>query len=217
MKLVYSLCFIRFSSWFAVDIKLGVISIIFTQENVFSNVNDFDAEFLEKVLDRTNSFTKLVQLDFKFSETNSHSPLNTSTLNRTMNSRSSDKFTSHSMSNTMPSSMKKGKNINMMDSSGYSLIKMIFSEYGYNIIKKYMCFYEQYFYDTRGYLKSEMMKFDFFSNSDNNLQINQFFVFSTLDISVGPYFEDLSSKFKIPSFLKEIINVVSYKVLILFF
>jgi hypothetical protein len=220
---------VTLKSWFSVDIKLGVVSITFTQENMFNNPFNFDAEFLEKVLDRTNSFTKVVNIDFKFVNDISSSPLNTPQLNRTMNSKLSDistKSDSSKFSSTMPSaSAKKGKslsNIEKVSSCGYILFKMIYSNYVTRMLERYTVFFDEYFWDTRDYLKNELARMDSgkyinnnlfnFSSSNTGSPISAptFFLFSTSEnfISVAPYYEDISNKFKLPSFLKENVQMV---------
>jgi hypothetical protein len=212
---------ITLKSWFAVDIKLGVVSINFSQENMFNNPFNFDVEYLEKVLDRTNSFTKSVIIDFKFLEISS--PVNKD-LNRTMNSKTSDnsglRSDTSKFSSTMPTaSDKKGKTISNNDkisSCGYILFKMVYSNYSAKMVEKYSAFYDEYFWDTRDYLKNEISRIDTGKYINNNLfnlscsTVPTFFLFATYEnfISVAPYFEDLSYKFRLPSFIKEILQIV---------
>lgn len=230
---------VTLKSWFSVDIKLGVLSITFTQENIFNNPFNFDVEFLEKVLDRTNSFTKQVNIDFKFVNDISISLMNTPQINRTMNSRLSDistKTDSSKFSNTYSASAKKGKSVSNLEknsSCGYILFKMIYSNYVNKMLEKYSVFFDEYFWDTRDNLKNELARMEsgkFINNnlfnvssssgSVTNISTTSFFLFSTYEnfIVVAPYYEDITYKFKLPSFLKDIVHVVgkNYLKLLLF-
>jgi hypothetical protein len=189
-------------SWFSIDIKLGIPTITFTQETLFNNINDFDQEYLEKVLEKTNNFNNLVPIEFKFSEImNSQSPShNRANLNNS-------KYNA-SMNNSMASS-KKGNNININESCGYNLIKLILSGYEKSKLDKYTKFFEQYFYDTRDYIKVEFLK-KLNTTKQDEAEFNSLFIFTTIGnlISIGPYFNDIDKNLLIPPFIKEIIKVV---------
>jgi hypothetical protein len=190
---------------------------------MFNNPFNFDIDYLEKVLDRTNTFTKLEAMDFKFiSENNLISSPVHSTLSQTMSNNSkhsNDK--NYSLSSTMPSGKKNSlQNIDKSGSCGYYLIKIIFAEYCNKILEKYTHYFEANFYDTRDFLKNEILKNEnkklFSQNSFLNTglgftnKILSLFIFSTFEnfISVGPYFDQIESEFKLPSFVKDILQLV---------
>lgn len=109
-------------------------------------------------------------------------------------------------------------------SCGVYLIKTLFSELISKQVKKAIEFYESNFYDTRNYLKGVAMKSEISLNSKetstNSISsitlnfgvLNNYFIFATVDnyIFCGPYLKETGSEFRIPSFLKETIQLVSF-------
>ena len=76
-------------SWFTVDIKLGVPTLIFKQDNLFSNQINFDCDYLEKILERTSFLSNLknFQIDFKFSD-----EMNSSYVSTNLNTASPNQY-----------------------------------------------------------------------------------------------------------------------------
>jgi hypothetical protein len=199
-------------TWFTIDIKLGVITITFNIDNLFANNFNFDPEFIEKVIERTNSFTKLANIEFKFATEVVSSPA-ISLLSQTSNMRNTDKNEkSHLYSSTMPFSSKKNIQsfYDKSNSSGFYLMKLLFNNYSTKIANNYLTFYDTYFWDTRDYLTGELVKLGKVGKSNNTSSLN-IFIFSTFEnqIFVGPYFDDVGESLKMPTFLKEVLQIVS--------
>lgn len=90
-------------SWFSVDIKLGVLTITFQSDNFFVNPLNFDFEYLEKVLDKTENFSKNANLSsLKFFTTDIGISSPNHSLSRTMNSSNNLNSNQSNFSHTMP-------------------------------------------------------------------------------------------------------------------
>ena len=224
-------------SWFTIDIKLGVPTLIFKQENLFSNQMNFDYDYLEKILEGTNFLSNLknFQIDFKFSDEMNSSYISTN-LNSASPKQYSQTFTSdskfsskdksfHHTSNSLNLNSKYNKmsSMNINNSCGSVFIKNLLHKYFEIIVNKYTNFFESNFYDPKNILKKEMSKLESEVKLENisNFadEVSDYFIFSIVDnhISVGPYKSDLVTnlKFKRPSFLKEIVRLVNF-ILIIF-
>ena len=223
---------VTLKTWFNVDIKLGVLSITFQNDNLFINTFNFDIDYMEKVLDATSNLTKIIPVDFKFllSDINSvqNSPM-VSNLSSTMDRNSYTNFTENNRSNTnfsstMPVNSKKNTGSmqlsaqDKLNSVGHYIIKVIFDSYSKNARKKYIDFYENNFWDTRDYIKTKILKIDpTVKNNLNNTTLlhtntgSVYFIFSTSDncISSGPYLNEINSSFKIPNFTKQLLQLPS--------
>lgn len=225
-------------TWFIIDIKLGVLTVTFKNENLFNNQYNFDDEYLEKVIDKTNSFTKSVPIDFKFLKDDSslnNSSINNHTMSMNMTSNVGKKSSydkndkqAYLSSTTLSVNRKNQMSLTLDKSttSGYSLVKVIFENLYSNVLNKYLSFYEENFWDTRDYLKSELMKTGSKSNIEVNLNQTQgkvksltsninFFIYSVIEnqIHCGPYSDDLNSdEFKLPLFIKDILPIPNLKI-----
>lgn len=204
-------------SWFSLDIKLGALNITFQNENFFSNVFNFDIDYLEKIIEKTNNFEKSINPStFKFfinGEIGSQSPIN-----------SFSQTTSHQGSQTnvsnISSTMPNRKPISVIDkhtTCGALFIKSLFNDLITKSQKKYTEFLDNNFYDTRGYLKQKYLKINT-SNKEKNTnylenlseQIKNYFIYSTVNDKLipGPYLNEITINFELPSFIREIISIV---------
>jgi hypothetical protein len=215
-------------SWFTIDIKLGIPTLTFKQDNLFANQMNFDFDYLEKILEKTNFLSNLknAQIDFKFTDemnsSNISTNLNTVSQNQLSQTFNSDsKFSSkeksfNHTSNSLNIKYQKKLSVNLNNSCGSVFIKNILNKYFDIIFNKYTNFFETNFYDTRNTLKKEMSKLESEIKLDNVSnyadEVSDYFIFSIIDnnISVGPYKSDLFTnlKFRRPNFLKEIVKLV---------
>jgi hypothetical protein len=204
---------ITLKTWFSVDIKLGVISLIFN-ENLFANQFNFDVDYLEKIIEKTNSFTKNINIDFKFLHEKSESTYSPNVNQLSSTSKISDFKTDkinsqNNFSSTMPTSNKKFGVQSFYEkstSSGFYLIRLMFNNFLLKITNKYLNFFEINFWDTREYLKGDLIK------NLNQTKFNEnLFIFTLFEnqIFVGPYFQDIEmEKFKMNSYSKECLQIV---------
>jgi hypothetical protein len=205
-------------SWFSMDVKLGVISLTFN-ENLFVNQYNFDQDFLEKVIEKTNSFQKNLNIEFKFVNEvlgNSPSQINFSqSINTRNNDFKNEKITQENFSNSMPNYKKMIPNtmVDKTNSCGLYLVNLIFKNYCYKISKDYFNFYNTNFWDTRDYLKIDLERFN---QEDSNFKL---FVYTTFEnqIFIGEYVNDIpKDNFKMTAFLNESLQVVNKFLIIKF-
>lgn len=197
-------------TWFSTDIKLGVIALTFQKENLFNNLMNFNTEFLEKILEKFNPFSGgPIEHNYKFLDQNSSSMSREGT---PMSSTLDDK--SKSMTGYSPNVSRKGMTSPIYDkatTNGYNLIQNIFTNYFANIHTKYTEFFENNFYDTKGYIKKRHLNFNDNLEYKNKVINSNYFIYSTYDnlINVGPYLKDINQSFHFPNFLKELFQLVN--------
>ncbi len=196
---------ISLKSWFSIDIKLGVPTITFNQDTFFLNTMNFDWDFLENILERTGNLTKLnVNLsDIKFSNEYTTSPSYSST------SKSQIEKTPSSYSSK---SSKKIVNVNP-NSVGAFMTKLILYNYNICIINRFSQFFESNFYDTKDYLKKEMLRNENECKASITPIINErgnyyLYVLTDSNITVGPYLKDLTNRFRRPSYIRDVVKLV---------
>ena len=173
---------VTLKSWFTVDIKLGVLSLIFNKDALHSNPFNFEINYLEKLFEKNNIENDLSNLKLPIS------------------------FQYNSNSQT--------KGFDKSNSTGFHLIQQIFSNVLTNSLNHYREFFENNFYDTTGYIKRKYL------NSINSINpsqlLNSFLIYSTHDSSIslaGYSCDKIKNMFIIPSFLKEIIQMVNYNII----
>jgi hypothetical protein len=105
-------------------------------------------------------------------------------------------------SNELSGSMKQ--KVEKMSSFGTAFIQNIFTNYQYNSHSKMVDFFDSNFYDNKGYLKKKYLP----SNSIKP-ESYYYFIYGAIENSftIGPYINDLGSKFIVPTFIKELIQV----------
>jgi len=212
-------------SWFNVDTKLGCITISFTQNNVFTNQLNFDEDFIEKILEKTNNLTKINQnlaKDLPF--------FLKVDMSRSTNETNNYLHSASNLSRTAGSSYGK-KDISpleKMNSLGGIFIISLLDNFVKMIYNRQLKYFETNFIDPKNKIpymlfnSNDMGQYNMYStkkqNNENDsneknvtLNIeNNFFIFSqhNANITVGPSISDLDSKFELPTFLRDIIKVV---------
>jgi hypothetical protein len=219
IEVISSYDLVNLKSWLHVDIKLGVPTLIFTKENTFSNPYDFDVDYLEKIIENTNSFTRTSNyFSIKFNEKNSF--MNASSLTTTQ-STSHPKLSSSNLAleKSGSASFKNTMKNTLSESCGEIVLKNIFSNWINQKSKIYKPFFEESFWDTRDWIKNNLLNFDTFKNSKdinnsnfiNKTNSNTFFVFSTSDgeVTLSCYNDEIPLDYKLPIFIKDYIKPVN--------
>ena len=211
---------VTLKSWFTVDIKLGTICLTFNKDNSFNNYLNFHTDYLEKIIDKVNSLqsegaqpliTDLANL-MKFYLDPQKISLDSTTLS---GSGSQHSYTLGGTSKKVLTYSDK------ISSNGYFLFKNIFSVYILNRMTKILEYVDNNFEDKKGLLRGKILNEDdnkSEKSADKSLTSSMMapktfpniFIYSGIDnnISIGPYLKEVSSNYILPSFLKELFNLV---------
>jgi hypothetical protein len=209
---------VNLKSWFQVDIKLGVPTLIFQKEIFNNNALDFDVEFLEKIIEDTNSFTRnSSNFIIKF---NGHNSFNSSSLTTTQSSPYPKLSSSIvTLEKSGSSSFKTTMKISASESCGEIVIKNIFSKWISQKSKIYKPFFDESFWDTRDWIKNNLLNFDPYKDSKDKINLNFinknntkiFFVFANLDeeITLSSYNDVIPHDYKLPKFIRDFLKPVN--------
>ena len=210
---------VTLKSWFTVDIKLGTICLTFQREISFSNPLNFHVDYLEKI---TN---KLISINMNATQLQITEMTNLMKFYIDPPKNNLDTTLMSTTNNTFSSSFGNMKKVltysDKIISNGYTLFKSIFSSYILNKLTKLIDYLEINFDDKKGILKAKLLNddnpneklFDKSLYSSSNFFLKNFpnlFIFSLIEnnLSIGPYLKDILSTFIMPSFLKELFNIV---------
>lgn len=192
---------VTLKSWFSVDIKLGAITLSFNRNNCFQNSFNFDADYFEKIIDKTQNLRNLTSpkyFSFLINSTDNinqtSSQLNSKNLslpnldnkNNNSNLIIKDSLNNNSLSGNIPNlsnslgnrketginSMKLGDFTNL----GLSFIKSLFDTFVNDVLLEIKEFLKKNFYDSKRLLNTnfyEDLKIKCSLDSDKKININQ--------------------------------------------
>lgn len=176
-------------TWFMPDIKLGMLSVSFSGNNdlLYINTMNFDMDYLEKIIEKTNNFSKKIPPPIFFTSATPNEGI---------------KNYSSSMGSKQKLSFDKSNTL------GYIMIKLIFSYFVQNCYSKYTEYFENYFYDTKGFIKRKFLSFGDSTKPKSVANVSNYFIYSTYDnlINVGPFIKEV---IHIPNFLKDNFQIVN--------
>lgn len=211
---------VTLKSWYVVDIKLGTICLTFNKDNSFNNYLNFHTDYLEKIIDKINSIksegaqpliTDLANL-MKFYLDPQKMSLDSTSLS---GSSSQHSYTLGGTSKKVLTYSDK------ISSNGYYLFKNIFSAYILSRMTKILEYIDNNYDDKKGILRGKILNEDdnkseksveksFSSSMVVPKTFPNIFIYSNIDvnISIGPYIKEVSANYILPSFLKELFNLV---------
>lgn len=205
-------------SWFTIDIKLGIITITFNKNNVFNNMFNFDPDYLEKIIEKTENFKNLINAKhFTFSNAQNETSNKPNSTNVSLKNNSScGNFdnkttisTKNSLNNDNPSGSFNKKETGMSNSLkihnlGQSFIKSLFDTFVKDVLFEIKDYLQKTFYDRKGLLNEnfyENLKNNSCCGSDIKININDdIYIFSSED----EYIKSFSHFKEFKNFIKNI-------------
>lgn len=209
-------------SWFTIDIKLGIITITFNKNNVFNNMFNFDTDYMENIIEKTENFKNPINpKHFTFSTAQSETSKSpNSTSNSFKNNSSSGNFdnkatisTKNSLNNDNPSGSFIKKETGMsslkIHNLGQSFIKSLFDTFVKDVLFEIKDYLQKTFYDRKGFLNEnfyENLKNNSCCNSEVKININDdIYIFSCEDevIKSFAHFKEYKNYIKNIDFVRD--------------
>jgi len=210
-------------SWFTVDIKLGTITITFNKNTCFNNTFNFDPDYLEKIIEKTNNFTNLKNPKlFNFIFINKDPALvQFSNLNVSSSEKNGLKKNIIQNKNTVnvdnPSNSFNKKDIGMdglkINNLGKSFIKSLFDTFVNDLLLEIKDYLQKNFYDSKGYLQKnfyESLRNNSTFDSDIRININHDIYLFSCDndhLKCYAYFKEFKNYIKSVEFLGEHLSI----------
>lgn len=210
-------------SWFAIDIKLGTITITFNKNTCFSNSFNFDQDYLEKIIEKTDNLKNIISaknFNFYFPQ-DGLSPTNSST-NNTNNKNAISTKNSLQNDNSLSSTFNKrnsGMSSVKINNLGQSFIKSLFDTFVNDNLLEIKEFLQKNFYDKKNLLQKnfyEALKSRCSFDSEVKIYINQdIYLFSCEEefVKCFAYFKEFKNYIKTIDFIKEHSPVDNVKII----
>lgn len=222
---------VTLKSWFSVDIKLGAITLNFNRNNCFSNAFNFDPDYFEKIIEKTDNLRNLISPKyFSFSinpEDLSANQTMTQMNNKNFSSPNLDNNNksglsnknslpnsnldnpSSSFNNTNKSAIASTKLGNNGENLGRCFIKSLFDTFVNDVLLEIKEYLQKNFYDRKGLLQKsfyEDLKTKCALDSDSKININQdIYLFACEEefFKCFGYFREFKNYIKAIDFVRE--------------
>lgn len=189
---------VTLKSWFTLDIKLGIVTITFNKNNSFANSFNFDQDYLEKIIEKTDGFKNNINpKNFNFypdseqiniinnnnnsvannASTTAYNKLNPSFSNKSNHSNTSGSYLENEKLSRSFNAKKDSGIANMkINNLGQSFIKSLFHKFVNDNLMEIKDFIAKNLNDKKNFLQKnfyEQIKSNYSNDADIRISINQ--------------------------------------------
>ena len=210
---------VTLKSWFTLDIKLGVITITFNKSNCFNNSFNFDQDYLEKIIEKTDNFKNILNpKNFNFNQMNENDKmiLSSSAVNAPnkplVSSNLSGKLNNTGGQENLSNSFNKKDNTNAnfkLFNLGNSFIKSLFYTFVNDSLLEIKDFLNKNFNDKKDFLIKnyfENLKSSCSFETEIRININQdIYLFGCEDeiLKCSAYLKEFKHSIKSIEFIRD--------------